>query len=226
MRLGSSRARKHDQKRSIHPREIPLSRHGIFRASSSAGVFAPREHAHWSPFCLAAVLSNFTAGGTASFFWDPRALPTLIIGKETVSSRDLWNLNLHLRVCSSKARGGNPLALEAQSWLAPQAHLALWLLESSCVCPIKSSRLRLFSPPPKKLHAPQAQDVAGFGMFPPLKRLAQSDSSTVSTVTSCRRVLQDTGPQVRPAGVPHTSFSGGTTPQKKQPSPASCTLAT
>ena len=111
-------------------------------------------------------------------FLDPRALPTLIIGKETVPSRDIWNLKLHLRVCSWRARGSNPLALKAQSWFAPQAHLALWLFESSCVCPMKPSRLRLFSPPPKKLHA---QDMARFGMFPRLKRLAQSDSSRVST---------------------------------------------
>ena len=147
--------------------------------------------------------SQTSQRGYRLIFLDPRALPTLIIGKETVPSRDLWNLKLHLRVCSSRAHGSNPLALKAQSWLVSRV----------CVCaPQKPSRLRLFSPLPKKLYAPQAQDMAGFRMFPRLKRLAQSDSSRVSTLTSSRRVLRDTGPRVRPAGVPHTSFSGGTTP--------------
>ena len=61
------------------------------------------------------------------------------------------------------------------------------------------------------------QHMAGVGGFQRLKRLAQSDSSRVSALTSSRRVKRDTGPQVRPAGVRHTGFSGVPLLQKKHP---------
>ena len=99
--------------------------------------------------------------------------------------------------------------------------------------PVKPSRLRLFSPTPRKVmrltrknqtccswnrtsspHERFPQHMAGVGGFQRLKRLAQSDSSRVSALTP-QGVKRDTGPQVRPAGVRHTSFSGGTTPPKE-----------
>ena len=118
MRLGSSRARMSTQGR-------PLSRHGIFEPQTLLGCLLLESTRTGRLFVWLRFSQNSQREVPPYLFLDPRALPTLIIGKETVHSRDLCNLKLHLRVCSSRARGSNPLALEAQSWLAPQAHLAL-----------------------------------------------------------------------------------------------------
>ena len=114
----------HARPKEIHPpKGRPLSRHGSLEPSSSAACLLLESMPTGRFFVWPWFSQTFTAERYRLIFLDPRAPPTSIIGKETVPSRDLWNLKLHLRVCSSRARGSNTLALKAQSWLAPQAHL-------------------------------------------------------------------------------------------------------
>ena len=131
-------------------------------------------------FCLAADLSNFTAEGTVLFFWIRRSLEKKLSPQGTSGT-------------SSSIRAFAPREHTVATLWPSRLRVGWRLRHTWRSCPIQPSRLRLFSPPPKKLHAPQAQDVATFGMFPRLKRLAQSDSSRVwRTANTCRNITPTT----------------------------------